>query len=73
MKADDRFLKQFGANVRAARKELGLSQTELAQKADVSIKTVSGIERGVENSSLRLLFKVAKALGVTFVDLVQGL
>jgi transcriptional regulator with XRE-family HTH domain len=73
MKADDRFLKQFGVNVRAARKELGLSQTELAQKADVSIKMISGIERGVENSSLRLLFKVAKALGVSFVDLVQGL
>jgi transcriptional regulator with XRE-family HTH domain len=73
MKAEDRFLQQFGANVRAARKELGISQTELAKKADVSIKMISGIERGAENASLRLLFKVAKALGTTFADLAQGL
>ncbi|GEM_PF-4176106 len=50
--------------LRDARVQAFLTQAELAEKADVSIATVSAIERGVERPTVRTARKLAKALGV---------
>ncbi len=54
----------FGTAVRAARKELGWSQTELARHAGVSRPTIARIERGKDGHTT-VLDKVAAALGLS--------
>ena len=49
-------------NVRARRKELALSQEELAFEAEIDRTYVSQIERSTINPSLMVLYKVARAL-----------
>ena len=52
----------LGRNVRARRKELELSQEELAFEAEIDRTYVSQIERSSINPSLLVLYKVARAL-----------
>ena len=54
----------FGARVRAERKRLGLSQEELAARADLDRSYIGGVERGSRNISLLNIYKVARALKV---------
>jgi toxin-antitoxin system, antitoxin component, hicB family len=51
-----------GQDIRVARRALGWSQTELANRAQVSRPTIARVETGV-NISTGTLEKVAKALG----------
>lgn len=61
-------IRAVGAAIKAIRKQSGLSQGEVAQKAGISIDTVSRIERG-ENGELETLERIAEALG--FTDVVR--
>lgn len=54
-----------------ARKAVGLSQEELAEKAGIDRTYVSQIERGISNPSLVVLVKLSQALGVEVVDLIS--
>lgn len=49
--------------------ELGLSQTELAQRAGVTRQTIGLIEAGEFNPSIKLCTAICRALGVTLNDL----
>jgi transcriptional regulator with XRE-family HTH domain len=62
----------LGEAVRAKRKEAGLSQEKLAEKADLSTVFISRIERGRESPTVDNLVKIARALGVRVRDLVDG-
>ncbi len=59
----DAYCAAFGAAVRSRREHLGLNQEELAHRADLDRTYVSGIERGRRNPTLRILGRLAKALG----------
>lgn len=59
----------FGERVRLLRKEKGLSQEELADKADVHRTYVGMIERGEKNITIVNIQKIAKALGVHIKEL----
>lgn len=50
----------------AKRKTLGLSMEKVARKADVTLKTVINIEKGMGVSS-STLFAVLSALGLEFI------
>lgn len=62
-------LKQFGKQVRDLRKAQGLSQEELAEKADLHYTYIGGVERGERNLSLKSIEKIASALRVDIKDL----
>ena len=64
---------RFGKTVRQRRKRLGLSQEEFADRCSLDRTYVSGIERGRRNVSLRNIGIIAKALGVTISDLMNGI
>lgn len=64
--------KEFGAFIQSCRKNLGLSQSELAQKLDVTAKAVSRWERGVGFPEIKLLEPLADALGITLIELMQS-
>ena len=62
---------RVGKNVRAYRERAGLSQEALADAAALDRTYVSGIERGRRNPTVVVLERVADALGVRIVDLVE--
>ncbi|UBF29298.1 helix-turn-helix transcriptional regulator [Kovacikia minuta CCNUW1] len=57
--------KRFGLAVKRRRQELGISQEELAELADLHRTYISDIERGSRNISLENIEKVAKALSIS--------
>lgn len=52
----------FGKVLRQKRKEVGLTQEQLAHDADVQRNYVSLIERGVHHPTIAVVFKLAHAL-----------
>ena len=58
---------RLGPNVRAHRLQLGLTQLELAEVAEMADATLSRIERGKLTPSVELAERIAQALG-TSVD-----
>jgi transcriptional regulator with XRE-family HTH domain len=54
----------FGRAIREIRHELGISQEELALRADIQRSYLGGIERGERNPSLTNIVKIAKTLEV---------
>lgn len=56
------FCESVGKKITGIRKELGLSQKELAKKIGVSQQLISRIEKGGENISLITLTNIAAAL-----------
>ncbi|MYM39448.1 helix-turn-helix domain-containing protein [Duganella qianjiadongensis] len=55
----------FGQVLRGLRREAGLSQEQLAFSAEIERNFVSLIERGVNQPSIRVIFKLAHALGIS--------
>ena len=48
-----------------------MSQSEFAQKLRVTPQSVQSIERGIQNLTLRTMVKLAAALEVRMLDLVE--
>lgn len=65
--------KRVGLLVRAQRKQREWSQEELAHRAGLHRTFVSSIERGTKNSTIASLHAVAKAMGLTVSELLEGL
>ena len=63
---------KFGAFLQARRKELGMTQADLAEKLYVTAKAVSRWERGVGFPDIKLLQPLADALEVSIVELMHG-
>jgi transcriptional regulator with XRE-family HTH domain len=61
----------FGRVLRDARKAAGLTQEQLALKAGVERNYVSLIERGINQPTIRMLFKLANALDIPPQILVE--
>lgn len=57
--------------IRNIRKEMGLSQDELAKKCGVSRQTVNAIENNKYDPTLMLAFSLAKELDTTVDRLFQ--
>jgi transcriptional regulator with XRE-family HTH domain len=67
---DEDFAAAFGAVLRSIRNDRGLSQEELAFKADIHRNYVGLLERGVRQPSLATIFYIADALNLPASDLV---
>ena len=55
----------FGHVLRILRKEAGLTQEQLSFDAEIERNFVSLIERGINQPTIRVLFKLANALGTS--------
>jgi len=53
---------RVGLNLQALRKAKGLSQEELAHRADIHQTYLSGVERGRRNPSVVVLARIAAAM-----------
>ena len=63
----------FGEMVRRARIELGLSQENVAELAQMHVTNYGKIERGIANPSLVTILRIASVLGVDVAALTGGL
>ncbi len=64
---------EFGLRVRAARKDLGWTQEDLADATGLHPTYVGDAERGERNVALDNILKLAKALKVDPGQLLNGL
>jgi transcriptional regulator with XRE-family HTH domain len=57
-------------NLRLQRQKVGVSQEELADRAEIDRTYVSGIERGVRNPTIAIVARLAEQLGTTAANLL---
>ena len=62
---------RFGTNVKQIREVLGLSQRQVAERADTTGATISRIEAGLVSPSMDSACKIADALGVSLDRLLR--
>jgi len=61
----------LGRRIRTLRQLKGWTQQELGERADINYKFLGEIERGQQNPSFEILFKIAAALGVAPPELFR--
>ncbi|MEL6644926.1 MAG: helix-turn-helix transcriptional regulator [Pseudomonadota bacterium] len=61
----------FAENLRRYRLEAGLSQEELAHRAEIDRTYVSALERSVYAASIDMVARLGEELGVTAADLLR--
>jgi transcriptional regulator with XRE-family HTH domain len=64
---------RLGSALQKHRLQRGLTQAELAEFADLSLKYVGEIERGEANTTLEVLERLAAAVGWNPMDALEGL
>jgi transcriptional regulator with XRE-family HTH domain len=62
---------RLGKAVKYRRKELEISQEELAERADLHRTYISDLERGKRNVSIEDIEKLANALNLSISELLQ--
>jgi transcriptional regulator with XRE-family HTH domain len=62
----------FATNLRRLRHEKGLSQDDLAYEAEVSRSYLAQLEKGVYFASLKIVGRLAEALGVKPEELIKS-
>ena len=63
----------IGALLRTAREDRGLRLVDVAARARLSPQYLSEVERGLKEPSSEVLAALTAALGLTLVDLAQGI
>jgi len=73
MPPTDELRARFGANVRKHRERLGISQWDLAFRAEMGITAISPVELGRTMPRIDSFIRLAGALGVTPGELAAGI
>jgi len=66
-------LQHFGLRIKTLRQERGLSQEKLAEIADLHRTYINLVESGKRNISLKNIYRLSKALGVSVKELFENL
>lgn len=69
----NKLAKALGEKVRAERVKAGLTQEQLAERANLARNYIGNIERAEYKVTVETLAQIAKALGVHIRDLVNEL
>ena len=64
--------KEIGRRIAARREQLGLKQSEVEERADLSYKYLSNIERGISIPSTEVIMRLASALETTPNEFLIG-
>ncbi len=67
----DELLFKIGQSVRYLRLKKGISQDELAYMADLNTNSISTLERGINNVKIKTLYKIAEALKVDIIEILN--
>lgn len=66
---EEEFLRAFGMHLKMLRMDRSITQRQLAYALDIEISQISRIERGVINTSLLNIVRIAKILKVPVAEL----
>ncbi|MDC9622598.1 helix-turn-helix transcriptional regulator [Xenorhabdus sp. XENO-7] len=69
MKMSNNIKSLFGQRIRYLRKEAGMSQEAFADKCGLDRTYISGIERGVRNPTLEIIYVIANGLQIELNEL----
>jgi transcriptional regulator with XRE-family HTH domain len=61
----------LGETIREERMKAGLTQEELAEKADLARNYIGNVERAEYNVTIEALARIARALGLTVRELTR--
>lgn len=61
----------FGNNVRRLREQKGWSQDKLSEVSGLHRTYISGIERGIRNPTIIIVFEISQALGAHPAELFE--
>lgn len=70
-KYDKVLCRKFGRRISDLRKDLALSQEELAFRANISPSYMSAIERGITDTTITTAKRLSKALGICLNELFE--
>ena len=65
MNVPNQFNQCLGETIRAGRKQAGLNQTALAEKAGVTRRFIQELENGRSDISLQTLYRLSRAMETT--------
>lgn len=68
---DKKLIERTAARLRKARQESGLTQVEVAKKADISENHYAQIERAEKNPSASTLLNIIRAIGVSAAQILD--
>lgn len=71
-KEQEPIVRRFAARLRAVRQACGMTQLQLAEKAEVSVAFVGRLERGQAGPGIDIVEKLAAALATTPGDLLPA-
>lgn len=66
-------LARLGNRIREHRKQLGLTQEDLAHKAEIDRSYIGGVERGERNLTFKVLCAICAALDCDVATLTKGI
>ena len=72
MERDDEFLRVLGQVLAARRREVGISQEELAHRSRLNRTYIADVERGARNVAVLNLVKLAEGLDTELSDLLAS-
>lgn len=64
--------KQLGKIIQSRRKELNITQVELALLSEISTKQLSNIEQGKVSTTIDMLSKICETLGLSIELKIKG-
>lgn len=67
----DKISGKIGLKIKLLRTKSGFSQEKLAELADLNKNSIGAIERGESSPSIDTLDAIAKAFGMSLIDLVD--
>lgn len=67
----DELLFRIGQSVRYLRQKEGISQEELAFRANLNLNSISTLERGLNNVKIKTLYSIANALNVKIEEILN--
>ena len=68
---NDELLFKIGQSVRYLRLKQGITQEELAFRAEINMNSVSTLEQGINNIKIKTLYKIAEALNVNINEILN--
>ena len=71
IRPERRYAEIFGANVRRRREWLGLNQRDYSQRLGIAQATLSVVETGAVNLTLRSMTKMAEAAGSNLKTMLE--
>ena len=64
-------MKKLGLNIKAERSRKDLSQAKLSEKINISVNSISAIERGVQIPNAVTIYNIAKVLQASLDELFK--